>query len=666
MKGKTMGTVSLTKRITGVVMALVLALALVPVVAWSGAVPQASADAQAEIAQLLPAVTENETATDDADAGLVAQAANEEVMVSGAAYYNYAHQVLAIVNKERKALGRAEITLDYELTEAAMQRAAETAIFYNHTRPDGSEAHTAIPSAKRGMTGENIALGQKTPAQVMQDWFTNEKDIWEASAKSNTFNGKALPTGWKTMSAYDLSHAAPEFYGAVGHYLNIINPDFKSMGVGCFAQGEDLFYWTQVFSNASGSGNVFNDNRNTTRTIQINYGVCGNNQGFNLNTTMNDMKVLNVGSTYKMSYCMYNGNSQLTNDVYGIIDPKSVTWTSSNPKVCTVSNGEVAAVGAGTATITARLKSGRQLTHQWTVSQSVANLPTPSIPNQTYTGSPIEPNPTVTANGVALVRGTDYTVAYTYNTNVGVARMIITGIGKYTGTKNVDFSIVPANITAVELSQTRFTYDGYEKRPGITVKCGDRVLSEGTEYRLSFPADMKSIGTHTITVSGMGNYTGSMGATIEIATASGLVPSEPDPDDPGLVMFRLYNPNSGEHFYTASELERDHLIEVGWDFEGNGWTAPTKGGDSVYRLYNPYAGEHHYTPSAGERDALVAAGWNDEGIGWQTGGMTPLYRLYNPNAYANNHHYTTEAGERDILLSIGWQDEGTGWFGIGK
>lgn len=36
-------------------------------------------------------------------------------------------------------------------------------------------------------------------------------------------------------------------------------------------------------------------------------------------------------------------------------------------------------------------------------------------------------------------------------------------------------------------------------------------------------------------------------------------------------MHRLYNPNSGEHFYTASEVERDHLIGVGWSYEGIGW-----------------------------------------------------------------------------------------------
>lgn len=132
------------------------------------------------------------------------------------------------------------------------------------------------------------------------------------------------------------------------------------------------------------------------------------------------------------------------------------------------------------------------------------------------------------------------------------------------------------------------------------------------------------------------------------------------------VMFRLYNPNSGEHFYTSSTVERDHLISVGWNDEGTGWTAP-KAGEAVYRLYNSNAGEHHYTLSTVERDSLIAAGWNDEGIGWRSdpAQRIALYRVYNPNEYANNHHYTKEAGERDILLSKGWQDEGTAWYGIG-
>lgn len=131
-------------------------------------------------------------------------------------------------------------------------------------------------------------------------------------------------------------------------------------------------------------------------------------------------------------------------------------------------------------------------------------------------------------------------------------------------------------------------------------------------------------------------------------------------------MFRLYNPNSSEHFYTASVGEANHLYSVGWNYEGVGWRAPTKG-DPVYRLYNPNAGDHHYTTSAAERDYLVKVGWNYEGVGWYSASAKrgkPLYRLYNPNAKTGSHHYTLSAGERDHLKKLGWRDEGVGWYGV--
>ncbi len=130
-------------------------------------------------------------------------------------------------------------------------------------------------------------------------------------------------------------------------------------------------------------------------------------------------------------------------------------------------------------------------------------------------------------------------------------------------------------------------------------------------------------------------------------------------------MYRLYNPNSGEHFYTASAGERDHLASVGWNYEGVAWNAPKTSNVPVYRLYNPNAGDHHYTTNASERDHLVSVGWNDEGIGWYSTGSDgqALYRLYNPNAITGTHHYTTSAGERDNLVSLGWHDEGIAWYG---
>ena len=133
-------------------------------------------------------------------------------------------------------------------------------------------------------------------------------------------------------------------------------------------------------------------------------------------------------------------------------------------------------------------------------------------------------------------------------------------------------------------------------------------------------------------------------------------------------MFRLYNPNSGEHFYTASTVERDHLTDVGWSYEGTGWTAPTQSDTPVYRLYNANAGDHHYTTSVVERDHLVSVGWNDEGVGWYSddGQSVALYRQYNPNAVAGSHNYTASGAERDNLVSVGWQDEGIAWYGVSE
>ena len=104
----------------------------------------------------------------------------------------------------------------------------------------------------------------------------------------------------------------------------------------------------------------------------------------------------------------------------------------------------------------------------------------------------------------------------------------------------------------------------------------------------------------------------------------------------------------------------------GWKNEGVAWKAPAISDSPVYRLYNPNTGDHHYTPFEGERDSLVAAGWTYEGIGWYSyeKKTQTLFRLYNPNAATGSHHYTTDAGERDFLIANGWKDEGIGWYGM--
>lgn len=128
-------------------------------------------------------------------------------------------------------------------------------------------------------------------------------------------------------------------------------------------------------------------------------------------------------------------------------------------------------------------------------------------------------------------------------------------------------------------------------------------------------------------------------------------------------MYRLYNPNSGEHLYTLSNGERKHLVRLGWKDESTDWKVPTEG-VPVYRVYNPNTGDHHYTTKNGERKNLVRLGWKDEGIAWYAAKEgRSVYRLYNPNTKgAGSHLYTTNRGEQKSLIKLGWRDEGIAWY----
>ena len=77
--------------------------------------------------------------------------------------------------------------------------------------------------------------------------------------------------------------------------------------------------------------------------------------------------------------------------------------------------------------------------------------------NEVYTGNELKPAVTVTLGGKTLTEGTDFTVAYSDNVNVGTAKITVTGMGNYEGTANGTFEIgkarpvteAPAGLTAV-------------------------------------------------------------------------------------------------------------------------------------------------------------------------------------------------------------------------
>ncbi|MFC4651738.1 hypothetical protein ACFO26_02315 [Lactococcus nasutitermitis] len=133
-------------------------------------------------------------------------------------------------------------------------------------------------------------------------------------------------------------------------------------------------------------------------------------------------------------------------------------------------------------------------------------------------------------------------------------------------------------------------------------------------------------------------------------------------------VYRLYNPNTGEHFYTTSTAEKNADVKAGWNNEGIGWIAPSSSKSPVYRVYNPNAkgGDHYYTKNKGEASALVKLGWkwdNNEKPVFYSGYNTAIYVAYNPNALSGAHNYTASLGEENNLIKLGWKYKAIAWYG---
>ena len=152
-----------------------------------------------------------------------------DVTIYGTQDYDEVNDVFQRVNKERTAAGLPELTLDPVLTANAMQRAAEIAVYYSHTRPNGSSWSTAIDSRFANSTrGENIAIGQADGRSVMTAWMNS-----------------------------------------AGHKANILGGEFTAIGIGCFYQDDGTRCWVQLFSSLTVSDAYSESGRKSVSGIPI-------------------------------------------------------------------------------------------------------------------------------------------------------------------------------------------------------------------------------------------------------------------------------------------------------------------------------------------------------------------------------------------------------------
>ena len=179
-------------------------------------------------------------------------------------------------------------------------------------------------------------------------------------------------------------------------------------------------------------------------------------------------------------------------------------------------------VGTATVTVTGInrytgvAKGTFEIVKKPSVSKQNVNVPSPA--KLTYNGS----------NQTAIASSSVYTVKNGAATNAGAYKAALTLKDKThyqwasTGKSDditVSWSIAAANLSSAKVSAANQTFSGKTLTPSVTVKLGDRTLSNGTDYSVSYSNNLHA-GTAKTTVTGKGNYTGTVSGSFTISPAS--------------------------------------------------------------------------------------------------------------------------------------------------
>jgi len=118
--------------------------------------------------------------------------------------------------------------------------------------------------------------------------------------------------------------------------------------------------------------------------------------------------------------------------------------TLKNGTDYTVSYSNNTKVGTAKVTITGKGNYTGSVSKTYNIKNNFKKATVSGISTKAFTGKNITQSITVKYNGKTLKNGTDYTVSYSNNKNIGTATVKITGKGSYTGTITKTFKINPA------------------------------------------------------------------------------------------------------------------------------------------------------------------------------------------------------------------------------
>lgn len=315
-------------------------------------------------------------------AGTYTYAADEEtednlLYITCTVDYDKAYEVLDMINSHRGS----DLIMDSELQEAALTRAVENILYFEHARPNGGEWNSQNARVK----GENLGMGSGSASRLMSLWMDSQ-----------------------------------------GHRENILRSSFHSIGVACI-EYNGTYYWVQCFGTDSGDGGK----RGETGAASLGIDLPGDDEYATIHLKYNISRYM--GGEYSESE---DGEEPLRMDVgdsmdLGLIgdgwiefDPTKINWKSSDESVATVNeDGTLHITGPGEAKITAASGSIDRASLELT---SKYNMKDVFILDDSL-------KPIVLSKYGLMLYGRDYTMARLTNEDAGTGKTIIRGKGDYRG-----------------------------------------------------------------------------------------------------------------------------------------------------------------------------------------------------------------------------------------
>lgn len=173
-----------------------------------------------------------------------------------------------------------------------------------------------------------------------------------------------------------------------------------------------------------------------------------------------------------------------------------------------------------------------------------------TVQNPTYNGMEQGPEVTVTLDGKTLRKDNDYNMVVTVVTkqiNAGSYQLTINGGGNYTGTKTVEWKILPKTVENPTIEVSSVTYNGQAQTPSVTVKDGATIIPD-TQYTVSYQNNTNA-GTATVTVVSTSNSNYKFGPTEQAFTITKA-------DAPMVISGKLtvVNNHKGTYTYDLKQL----------------------------------------------------------------------------------------------------------------